>query len=92
MNNKKAEESNKGLPISKQVLEFNLLREKEELKRHFQELAESLSSFEKQLNYNNKMIEDIEQEKKKIKEDLSHIYSIQKKFLMKLLKSGKDYR
>lgn len=91
-NSKKTEESNKGLQISKQVLEFNLLREKEEFKRHLQELTESCNSFEKQLIYNNKMIEDIEREKKKIKEDLAHIYSIQKKFLMKLLKSGKDFR
>ena len=89
-NMKKIEEYNKGSnPLTKQVQEF---KEKEELKRNCDLLKDNWSAYEAKLEYNKKMINDIEPSKKSIKDDIRHIMKIRRKFLIKLLKLGKDFR
>ena len=79
-------------PITKSILEFSFLHTQEEGKKNIEEVQENIVSYENQLEYNNKMIQDLEPSKKSVKDDVKHLIKIHKKFLMKLLKFGKDFR
>lgn len=80
------------LAMTKSILEFSFLHTQEEGRRNLEELQENITSYENQLEYNNKMIQDLEPSKKSVKDDVKHLIKIQKKFLLKLLKFGKDFR
>ena len=78
--------------MTKSILEFSFLNAQEEGKKNLEEVQENITSYENQLEYNNKMIQDLEPSKKSVKDDVKHLIKIHKKFLLKLLKFGKDFR
>jgi hypothetical protein len=88
----KKNDETKRKSISKQILDFTLSKDKEESKKHCDELQENVAVFESKLVYNNKMIIDLEPSKKAIKDDLKHLIKVHRKFMLKLLKFGKDFR
>ena len=88
-NMKKSENAS---PMAKSILEFSFLHTQEEGKKNLEEVQENITSYENQLEYNNKMIQDLEPSKKSVKDDVKHLIKIHKKFLLKLLKFGKDFR
>lgn len=78
--------------LRKQMTEFVLMKDKEEKKKQKTEMSQNLSAYQQKLEYNNRMIQELEPSKKAIKEDLKHLRKMHRKFLLKLLKSGKDFR
>lgn len=78
--------------LTKSIMDISYKKERDDMKKQCDELKQNLKAFEIKLNYNNEMIYQIEPTKKKNKNELRQIIKLKKKFLLKLLKLGKDFR